>query len=365
MKESSKNAYWLIGLALVVIVIFFSHDKGEALEEKDYIMALQFDLREAGKTVSFESPILQKDEADSVLDNGQKTEDMQVSHFKDFVENYNNNNAKVLDLHHLKVIIIGRNLLENEEEFKMFLRFLQEQNEFAENIYVAVDGSGGELFNEEEESIGNYLENLIEKKTDKQPQMAVTLGRFLASVYNKNQTLYIPVISKEREITGEWAFACGKPVSFIPEDEAEWYKTGNCINCGCEIYFQDVYPESIDEKQNFSIEISRISRQITFREADNKVIADMVIKMTGKGKDYSGEVIPDGSERYDKEELLSLCLTEKMQGLAKASEGKDLFNTYYELSTKNRSLWIKYQDTFDKYVEKLQLKITVDVDFKD
>lgn len=365
MNENRKTFYWIAGIILAAAALFFSQKTGDTLEEKDYIMALGFDLSQEGITVSYESPVLKKDEADSVLDNPQTIEKLNVTHFKDFVEKYNSENDKELDLHHLKVILIGSNLLANEEQFQFFLKFLQEQNEFAENIFVAVDSSGGELFKEEEESVGNYLETLIEKKTEEQPQMSVTVGRLLSSVYNKNQTIFIPTVSNERKIIGEWAIACGKPVSFINEEDAQWYMTGNCIDCGCEIYFQDVYSETIEEKQNFSIEISKISRQIVFNQIGDIVNAQMLIKIKGRGRDCSGDFISDAAERYDKEELLGMCLTKKMQELAKFSSGKDLFNTYYELSNKSRSLWKKYQDSYDEYVSNLDLEITVSVDFTD
>jgi len=354
-----NNWYLLIGILFVVGVFFFSNSTGETLEEKDYIMALEFDCTESGNTVIFEYPVLEKDEAQSVLDNPQQKNVVNVEHFKDFVENYDSQNAKIPDLQHLKVLIIGKGLLNDEEKFNLFLKFLQEQNEFAENVYVAIDGSGGTLFGEDEESLGNYLETLISKKTQKQAQMSVTVGKLLSSVYNKNQALFIPVISDERNIIGEWVVACGKPVTFITEEEAQWYMTGNCIDCGHQIYFQDIYEEPIDENNNFSIEISRINREITFEGNGNKVYAHIQISIKGRARDNSGDLIEDSVEIYDKEQLMSECLTKKFQKMAQASQGKDLFNTYYELSTKNRKLWKAYQDNYSKYVQNLELKINV------
>lgn len=43
-----------------------------------------------------------------------------IEHFKDFVENYDSQNAKIPDLQHLKVLIIGKGLLNDEEKFNLF-----------------------------------------------------------------------------------------------------------------------------------------------------------------------------------------------------------------------------------------------------
>ena len=124
-------------------------------------------------------------------------------------------------------------------------------------------------------------------------------------------------------------------------------------------YFQDIYEEPIDENNNFSIEISRINREITFEGNGNKVYAHIQISIKGRARDNSGDLIEDSVEIYDKEQLMSECLTKKFQKMAQASQGKDLFNTYYELSTKNRKLWKAYQDNYSKYVQNLELKINV------
>lgn len=107
-KIEKNNCYLLIGILFVVGVFFFSNSTGETLEEKDYIMALEFDCTESENTVIFEYPVLEKDEAQSVLDNPQQKNEVNVEHFKDFVENYDSQNAKIPDLQHFKVLLSAR-----------------------------------------------------------------------------------------------------------------------------------------------------------------------------------------------------------------------------------------------------------------
>lgn len=359
----NKKSYWLGGFVIIAVVLIFSYKRGETLEEKDYIMAMEFDCRDGNREITYESPILKKDEAQSVLDNGQKINSTQIKHYEDFVNEYNLSNASEIDLQHLKVIIVDQNLLNDEDEFSLFLKFLKEQREFAENIYVVANGGLEKILMEDEESIGRYIENLLDKKYEKQPQMAVTVGKLLASLYNENQTVFIPVISENKQIIGEWAVACGKQRGFIEEDEAKWYMLANAINCGCEIHYKDVNEEEIEEKYDFSIDISKISRQVSFYEADEKVYADIVVNIKGSGKGYGGQYIEDGKDKYNKEELLALCLTEKMYELAEKSQGNDFFNTFYELSNKDRGLWKKYKGNYEEYMEKLIVNIVVSVEF--
>lgn len=364
MSRMNSKKIYMFAVSLVVVFVCASfYNKGERLEENDYIMALLFDVGEDGITSTYESPILKKDEAQAVLYGEQKITSYNLEHFQDFSENYKNNTSRDPDFQHLKVLLIGENLLKDEKQFEVFIKFLKEQEEFAQNVYIAVDASNGQILEQNEDSTGNYLESLFDKRNEAQPLMSATVGKLLAADYNKNQVIFIPVISNEKKIEGEWIVAGKRAVTYTTEEDAKWLMTANCIDCGCELYFQDIYGEKIDEEQNFSVEVSGIKRQISFRENNDKVYADVLVTVKGRAKDYCGDLIEDTTILYNKQEIFALALSHKLQSIAKISAGEDLFNTYYELSNKDRTIWKKYRNSYDEYIKDFVLDINVSADF--
>lgn len=359
----SKKNYVVFIIILVLFFCAFNTDAQKKPEETDYIMSVLFDIDDEEIKVMFESPVLKKDEAQAVLYGEQKVTEFKIAHFQDFCNEYVKNVSKYPDLQHLKVLLIGENLLNDKEKFAEFIDFLHAQNEFLENVYVTVDASNGEILKNEEESAGSYLENLFVERNKTNQQMSSTVGKLLAASCNENLALYIPCISNDKKIEGEWVIACKKAISYMKEDTAKWFLEANCVDCECELYFQDVYDETLDEKDNFSIEISKIERQVSFNENNGKVNAHIVLKLNGKIKNYCGEVITDAAGQISKEELLSVCLSQKYENLAEFSKGKDLFNTYYELSNRNRTIWKKYKNSYENYVKNLNVDIIVETDF--
>jgi len=364
-KVKNKKIYIILILLAVVFVCAFTFDSENYPEESDYIMSLFFDVGEEGIKTVYESPVLKKDEAQAVLYGEQRVSEFNILHFQDFANEYMNSVARKPDFQHLKILLIGEELLKNEEKFAEFIAFLHEQNEFAENVFVAIDKSNGEILKDENECAGKSLENLFSERSGENEQMNVTVGKLLAACYNENQAVYIPVVSEDKKIQGEWVVACKKAVSYVDEDMAKWLLAANCMNCGQELYFQDVYEEALNEEDNFSIEISKIKRQISFKESGNKVNAYILLTLKGKVRSYCGELITDAADRINKEQLFSVCLSDKFERFASYSKGKDLFNTYYELSNKNRSIWKKYQNRYEEYVKNLNVDVTVEIDFTD
>lgn len=361
----NKKLYVFALVLFFVFVCAFSYDKGENLEENDYIMTMYFDVAKDSIHSIYEAPVLKKDSAQSVLYGEQKLVEYDLEHFQDFSKFYKDNTSKNADFGHLKVLLIGEELLKNEEKFSLFIKFLKEQRDFAENVLVAVDTSGGEILQAKEESVGYYLENLFSKRFESRPQMSPTVGKLLSAAYNKNQVVYIPAVSADKKVEGEWAIACDKPVKYIDEDEAKWFMIANCIDCNCELYFKDIYEGEVEEKDNFSLDVNSVKRQIEFTQTQDKVYANMSFTIKGTAKDYCGDIIDDAAQRYDKEEIFAIALSDKFQQLSESSKGADFFNTYYELSNKNRGIWKKYRNSYEDYVKSYILSVKVSVDFVD
>ena len=97
---------------------------------------------------------------------------------KEAEEAFNRNQKNYLDMGHIKTIILGKGLLENEKALFAVLGYLEEKPSVAGNIYVffsedtsglmSFDGQGGE-------SVGDYLTGILENNLEGKPKDAVTL----------------------------------------------------------------------------------------------------------------------------------------------------------------------------------------------
>ena len=91
---------------------------------------------------------------------------------------FNRNQKNYLDMGHMKTVILGKELLENEKALFEILDYLEEKPSVAGNIYVfscedvatlmSFDTQGGE-------SVGDYLTGILENNLEGRPKDAVTL----------------------------------------------------------------------------------------------------------------------------------------------------------------------------------------------
>lgn len=359
-----KGMGWLLPLLVLFALVAVAYPRdAKKLEERSYVMALGFHVKDGKRQVTLESPVLAKDEAESVLEQGQNVDVVPVDRFHEFMENYEGEHSKTLDLHHLKTVVIGREILEDEQEFEQFLRFLQGQNEFSENVSVVVDVSGEGLFDPEKESLGNQVEALLEKRARGRVDGRVSIGRLLSSYYNKNQLLFVPAVSEERTIVGEWAVAGGIPRELLEEEPCRWYLLGNTFQSLEKLRLQDAAGELLAKEEDCSVEPTGVSREVRFESGERGPLVQLRVSLKGKGYDDAGAPIREEERRRSCERRLSERFTEKMQELAgeAAQKGLDLFNTYGELSIKDRQLWRKYQDAYEQYGKEARLLVEVRV----
>ena len=90
----------------------------------------------------------------------------------------------------MKIILLGKDLLENEDALFEFLNYLEEKPSVAGNIYVlscedvkalmSFDTQGGE-------SVGDYLTGILENNLEGKPKNAVTLQDLYNRWHRKEQ----------------------------------------------------------------------------------------------------------------------------------------------------------------------------------
>ncbi len=119
-----------------------------------------------------------------------KTASYQGATPKEAEEAFNRNQKNYLDMGHMKIILLGKDLLENEDALFEFLNYLEEKPSVAGNIYVfscedvkalmSFDTQGGE-------SVGDYLTGILENNLEGKPKNAVTLQDLYNRWHRKEQ----------------------------------------------------------------------------------------------------------------------------------------------------------------------------------
>lgn len=366
--QDTRKLFLGICLMFFFAFLMFGYESNASLEKTDYIMTLGFDYQDGKRIVYYESPTLKKDAADSVLGNSQKIKKIQVNRYQEFEEGYMQVSDKAAEFHHLKAVVVGEKLVQNKDEFVLFLEFLNEQNVIAENVLFFVDGSEKGVFDEERKgSIGAYLENLTDYEMKDQKNQTISVAKLLASFYNENQTLYIPVVDSVLAVKGYEILCSGIWEAYVDEKDGHILFLGNGWKTKDEFYVQDVIGEGevVSEKESFSVEIKRVSRELFFENGKDIVHVNCKLSVEGIGKDSNGKEIQDYEQRisYSKafEELLQLSLEEQMRKW----QGMDVLNTFYEVSNKNREVWKQYRHQYEAYKQKMSVNLDVQVELKD
>lgn len=117
-------------------------------------------------------------------DNAQETANVAImpvydTDFGSARQTYENDLSLDADTNHLKVIILGKNFLERDDDYDLMIETLRQEETFPRNTYVtAVDDTDYyfDLNDSMNNDIGSYIETLLEKKQREEGLELVTIG---------------------------------------------------------------------------------------------------------------------------------------------------------------------------------------------
>lgn len=124
---------------------------------------------------------------------------------------------RLIDYSHLKVIILGQKFLEDPSAMEEFLNLLEEESDLPRNTYVVAAEQAGDIAKLGEgtgESIGSYLEELLENVSEVDKKAYPTLGMLYQEKENRLETLFIPFVSEKEKkpvIDSYYVWKRGKP----------------------------------------------------------------------------------------------------------------------------------------------------------
>lgn len=134
---------------------------------------------------------------------------------------------RVVDYSHLKVIILGRQFLENEDAMEEFLDFFEKKTEIPRNAYLVAAENAGDIMRlggDIGESLGTYLEDLIENVSEIDKLAFPTLGMMYQEKENRLETLFIPFldeVDKKPVLDHFFAWKRGKAAGDVDQAAAQ------------------------------------------------------------------------------------------------------------------------------------------------
>lgn len=264
---------------------------------------------------------------------------------------------KTLDLNHMKVFIISREILRDEEQKELLFTFFLENENMAWNTCLlfteenmedlfAGDVTGGK-------SMGFYIEDLLNSRQDIKEKSVFTVKDFMSLYQNKTETMLAPIVSLQ---DGEIAIEeyciisrCGDRGTLSAED-------GAYVNML--LGKQKTLSLVLEDDEYATLQDIRLERTIYIDENGNpkqeilikgnlKLSADWLFDWEEK------EVILEEARAKVEDKLNRLVTSGKKENHA------DLTNSYLGLSGYDRKLWKLYRENPDAYEKKLETTIKV------
>ena len=125
--------------------------------------------------------------------------------FLESKESFEKDLNKKADYNHLKVMVIGKDMIENEDAYHEMLSALSESEEFPRNTYICVTEEIEDIIKLRDklpQELGSYLEEYLENHEEKKDRL-LSLGDLLDEDKNKELILYAPYLEAEKTYV-EW-----------------------------------------------------------------------------------------------------------------------------------------------------------------
>ena len=185
-----KKSVFVKGAAILLCMLPLS-GCGVSLENRAFPLSMSADYKDGSFELIYGIPGLGEITG---LGKNQEEQPQAISYQgatpKEAEEAFNRNQKNYLDMGHMKIILLGKDLLENEDALFEFLNYLEEKPSVAGNIYVfscedvkalmSFDTQGGE-------SVGDYLTGILENNLEGKPKNAVTLQDLYNRWHRKEQ----------------------------------------------------------------------------------------------------------------------------------------------------------------------------------
>ncbi len=320
------------------------------------------ELEDRALIVSFDFPDLaQISEKGKTTDTamGLSLEGMDMYHVE---KSYENNTNRVLDYNHMKAIVLGQNMFEDQRQLRSLLLAWEQREASARNTSLLIGSESAakilSLTDETEGSMGKYLEEMLESQKDFKQNKIATIGDLMNQWHNQDELLLIPVLTEQgnRPVITKYAAV----LNFS-------YRGMITVEEAMEVFFcQGLLKKfTVEPAKNEVVEISGI--QVSLDIKKQKDTPTVTVSISGKGKLKTGQV-SSTQQQYQLEQKIERHLIANLQDTAKKLKekfGMDMTNSYLSLGGFDRELYQVYENLPDMYNEKVEQIFEVDINLMD
>ena len=191
---------WMYGIAMAAMLLLTGCG-GVEPEKRAYPLAVSFDLTKDRLQVIYAMANLAvstgqgKGKEDT---GGQQTLRLSGENMEEIMEKYNRTEDYYLDLGHLQAVILGENLLKDQEAYDYILDYLEKNPVVGETaaLFRSEDPeevmklNGGEM-----ESLGTYLTGIYENRPAGEKRQMVTLRQAYRRRHEKKEPPKMPLLT--------------------------------------------------------------------------------------------------------------------------------------------------------------------------
>ena len=172
-------------------------------EKRMYPMALGVDASPEGICFTYGMPDLPRStgQGKEEEDGGARVLQISGTDFLQIEKIYDQSQEKLLDMGHLQVLVIGRELVE-DGRWRMVLDYLKQEPFTGEDLYVFEAENAGEILEwhgEDNSSAGEYITGLIRNRISRENITAVTLRELFYEKYREDKILRLPMVEIREE----------------------------------------------------------------------------------------------------------------------------------------------------------------------
>ncbi len=331
------------------------------LEQRSFPLAVGIDWQEDREVfaVSFDFPDLaQVSEKGKTADTPMalSLEGADLYHVE---KSYENNTNRLLDYNHMKAVVVGEEILKQEEALRSLLLAWEQREASARNCSLLVGGGSAaeilSLTSETEGSMGKYLEEMLESQKDFRQNKIVTMGELMNQWHNQDQLLLIPILTENGERPVITAYAAVSDFAYrgrisVQEAMRSFLSQGLLGRFTCE-------PE-----EGEAVEISGLEVSCEIKKEENQPV--VTVSIQGQGRLKTGQA-DSATEKYRLEEKLEQGLAADLQetaGRMQEELGIDMTDSYLLLGGHNRELYQEYQGLAETYHRKVRQVFQVDIE---
>lgn len=259
-----------------------------------------------------------------------------------------------MDYNHMKALILGETLIQDDTKRTELLSYLEEQNVIARNTLLFVCGEDmSELMGMQEklkEAVGTYLDSLIASDRQLKDRAAATLGSLFQVQHNNDENLWIPYLTlgEEEIVFSDYYLMQGKQAKGILSRQ-----TGEAALLS-EHKLQE-YAYVLED--GTALKLSGFQCEYELQTAADQKMTEVIrIRADAKRMDQRMETV---EEQKELQQQTQRQLEQWMQSQADqllTEKDVDISNSFYRLGGYAREVFEEYRSNWRQYRRDLRIR---------